>query len=195
MPASGKGTFHELLRDELDRRHISCVYYSLSDELRAEVRRCGLAVDREVLRAVGHELRQKYGSDVLSGRVLERMALDGERGDLPAAAIVDAIRNPAEVRRLRASLGDDFVLVAVEAPVDAVVLRIRARGRQGDVGHTEDLARQMLAAEMGLDEPEYGHNIAECISMADVKIDNSGDLGDLGDAVARFVDERLVPFL
>ena len=41
-------------------------YYSLSDELRAEVRFRGLSVDRDVLRSMGHELRLKHGSGVLS---------------------------------------------------------------------------------------------------------------------------------
>ncbi|MDE3076145.1 MAG: hypothetical protein KGJ86_12020, partial [Chloroflexota bacterium] len=80
MPAAGKGTFRELLEEELDRHGISHRSHSLSDELRQEARFRGLPVDREVLRRLGHELRLKHASDVLSDRVLKRIAFDLRQG-------------------------------------------------------------------------------------------------------------------
>ncbi|MBV8083712.1 MAG: AAA family ATPase [Chloroflexi bacterium] len=191
LPASGKGTFKDLLEEELDRRALTHGYHSLSDELRAEVRFRGMPVDRDVLRTVGHELRLKHGSDVLSRRVLDAIAYDARQGLQPAVVIVDAIRNPAEVRALRESLDTDFALVAVVAPEETIVARLRSRARTGDVVDDADLARRVLAAEMGLDEPEHGHNIAECIAMADVRIDNAGSLPELRAQVAAFVSERV----
>jgi len=170
-------------------------YYSLSDELRAEVRFRGLPVDRDVLRSMGHELRLKHGSGVLSRRVLDRIAFALRQGVQYPVTIIDAIRNPGEVRLLRESLGDDFVLVSIEAPVDAIIARIRARARAGDVLDDEELARQVLAAEMGLNEPEHGHNIADCIAMADVRVDNAGGLPALKAAVADFVEAQVAPSL
>lgn len=167
---------------------MSHAYHSLSDELRAEVRFRGMPVDRDVLRAVGHELRLKHGSDVLSRKVLDHMAFDLRQSRPSAVAIVDAIRNPAEVRLLRQSLGGDFILAAIVASEDAIVARIRSRARHGDV-IDDDLARRILAAEMGLDEPEHGHNIAECIAMADVRIDNEGPLPELKAIVRDFIDQ------
>ncbi|HLQ33297.1 MAG TPA: hypothetical protein VK457_11465 [Chloroflexota bacterium] len=195
MPASGKGTFKDLLLEELDRRGVPHAYYSLSDELRAEVRFRGLPVDRDVLRSMGHELRLKHGSGVLSRRVLDRIAFALRQGVQYPVTIIDAIRNPGEVRLLRESLGDDFVLVSIEAPVDAIIARIRARARAGDVLDDEELARQVLAAEMGLNEPEHGHNIADCIAMADVRVDNAGGLPALKAAVADFVEAQVAPSL
>jgi len=170
-------------------------YYSLSDELRAEVRFRGLSVDRDVLRSMGHELRLKHGSGVLSQRVLDRIAFDLRQGIQHAVTIIDAIRNPGEVRLLRHSLGEDFVLLAIEAPVEAIIARIRARARVGDVVEDDELARQVLAAEMGLNEPEHGHNIAECVAMADERIDNAGALPQLKQAVSGFIEQQVVPFL
>lgn len=144
---------------------------------------------------MGHELRLKYGSDVLSRRVLDRIAFDARQGLQFAITIIDAIRNPAEVRALRDSLGQDFVLVAVEAPVEAIIERIKARARTGDVLDDDELSRQVLAAEMGLNEPEHGHNIAECIALADLRIQNSGPLPELRMAVSRFVDEQVAPHI
>jgi dephospho-CoA kinase len=184
-----------LLEEELGHRGISYNYQSLSDELRAEARFRSLAPDRDVLRELGHELRLKHGSDVLSQRVLDRIAFDARQGLQHAVTLVDAIRNPAEVRLLRDSLGADFVLVAIEAPVETIIDRIRARARGGDIVDDDELARQVLAAEMGWNEPEHGHNIAECMAMADIHIDNAGPMPELHAAVARFVDEQVLPFI
>jgi len=158
------------------------------------VRLRGLPVDRDVLRRLGHELRLRHGSGVLSQRVLDGIAFDVRQGLQRPVTIIDAIRNPAEVRLLRQSLGEDFVLVAIEAPVEALVERIRARARAGDVVENDDLARQVLSAEMGLNEPEYGHNIAECIAMADLRIDNAGGLPELRQAVQAFVEQQVLPY-
>jgi dephospho-CoA kinase len=147
-------------------------------------------VDRDVLRSMGHELRLKHGSGILSRRVLDRIAYDLRQGLRPAVTVVDAIRNPAEVTLLRDSLAAEFLLVAIEAPVEVIIDRIRARARGGDLFDDEELARQVLAAEMGINEPEHGHNIAECIAMADVRLDNSGNLPRLRAAVTAFVDQQ-----
>ena len=154
----------------------------------------GLAPDRDVLREIGHELRLKHGSDILSRKILDRVAFDVRQGQQAAVTIVDAIRNPAEVRVLRDSLSDDFALVSIEAAGEAIISRIRARARAGDVLDDDELARRVLAAEMGLNEPEHGHNIADCIAMADVHIVNDGSLPELKERVNRFVDEQLAPY-
>jgi dephospho-CoA kinase len=174
---------------------VGYAYYSLSDELRAEVRFRGLSVARDVLREMGHDLRLKHGSGVLSQRVLDRLAYDLRQGGPLPVTIIDAIRNPAEVRVLRDSLGEDFLLVAIEAPVEVIIDRIRARARAGDVVDDDELARQVLAAEMGVNEPEHGHNIADCIAMADLHADNTGPLPELRATVAAFVEQQVVPYL
>jgi dephospho-CoA kinase len=167
------------------------VAHSLSDELRAEARFRGLPVDRDVLRDLGHELRLKHGAGVLSQRVLDHIAFDLRQGLQYTVFIADAIRNPAEVRLLRDSLGDDFILVAIEAPEAVIISRLRDRARSGDVLDDDDLARRVLAAEMGLNEPDHGHNIAECIALADVRINNSGPLPELRAEVGKFVGGQL----
>lgn len=142
---------------------------------------------------MGHELRLKHGSGILSQRVLDRIAYDLRQGAQPAITIVDAIRNPGEVRVLRESLADEFMLVAIEAPVEVIIDRIRSRARAGDVLDDEEVARQVLAAELGLNEPDHGHNIAECIAMAEVRVENAGSLPQLRNVVDDFVDRQLVP--
>ncbi|MGH2469858.1 MAG: hypothetical protein ACRDGF_07275, partial [Chloroflexota bacterium] len=166
---------------------VAHVSVSLSDELRAAVRERGLSTDRPNLRAVGHELRMTQGHGVLAERVLAR--LDAETG--ATVALIDAIRTPAELQLLQRRRRDSLTLVAVGATEDVLVRRLRSRGRSGDDELTAEGARALLQAEMGRDEPEYGFNVAACIALADVTIDNSGSLEDLRGALTQLADERL----
>src|SRR5437867_1715864 len=68
--AAGKG---EVAR-YLERRGFH--YFSLSDEIRGEIRQRGLEISRERLIDVGNELRARFGPAVLAERVLSRTASD-----------------------------------------------------------------------------------------------------------------------
>lgn len=193
LPGSGKGAFIEELRRRLTLQGIPSGYWSLSDELREEARSRGESVTRPVLRRIANELREEYGGGVLARRVADkaRAALQVEAGPGPTAMIVDAIRNPEEVRTLQRELRPDFTLVAVEAPIEQLIARIAARARADEtvevVSH-EELARQMILREAGEGEPVHGHNISACMAMADYRLDNSGSLADLAAETARFLD-------
>ena len=184
LPGSGKGAFVDLLSQLLGEINIQTEYYSLSDELREEARQRGLPVTRPVLRQIANELRAADGSGVLAMRVV-RKAQEGVVDDpagAPVVIFIDAIRNPEEVRTLQQALGEQFTLVAVEAPIDLLVARIAARARAdeaAEVMQQQEAARQMILGESGRGEPAHGHNISQCIALADCHIDNSGDLADL----------------
>ena len=94
--------------------------HSLSDVLRAELRRRGEAITRPALIALGNELRAAEGPGVLAKRVQELTQTD-------RVALV-SVRNPSEVETLRGL--DSFVLVGVEAPVEVRFERERTRGRE-----------------------------------------------------------------
>ena len=113
--ASGKGEACEHLKGQ------GFAYFSLSDIVREEATARGLDHNRESLIQVGQELRRESGPGVLAKRILERLA--------DQDAVVDSIRHPAEVEILRGR--EDFILVAVDAPVEARFQREirRKRGR------------------------------------------------------------------
>ena len=194
LPGAGKGAFISFLRPLLEERGVSTHYYSLSDELREEARRRGLPVERPVLRTIANELRHEHGSGVLSSMVIRKMRED--LASMPAGislvVIVDSIRNPEEVRVLRQELGEQFVLVAVKAPLDVLVQRLAARARYDEpeeVVKRKEAARQMILG--GKDEPVHGHNITSCVEMADWSVDNSDSLETLSQGIGRFVDEMI----
>lgn len=196
LPGAGKGAFIDLLRPLLAEAGTKTRYYSLSDELRAEARRRGLPVERPVLRTIANELRQEQGGGVLSRLVSVQIRRD--LAQLPAhdalVVIVDSIRNPEEVRVLRQELGSSFILVGVEAPMEVLVERIASRARYDEPDEfveEKEAARKMILGESGKDEPDHGHNITECVAMADWRIDNSRTLKELAAETRHFVSAAI----
>lgn len=194
LPGAGKGAFIDLLEPRLVDREIETRRYSLSDVLRAEARARGLTVERPVLRRIANELRREQGSGVLSLMVVRQIRRElAEISDgTPLVVIIDAIRNPEEVSALRQALGEKFVLVAVEAPLELLVERIAARARYDEpdefVGRKE-AARQMILGESGKNEPAHGHNIARCVAMADWRVDNSQSIDEMAAQIDRLIEE------
>lgn len=143
--AAGKGTVASHLTSK------GFVYHSLSDILREELEGRGMDPTRENLIAVGNELRAAHGAGVLAERILPR---------LKGRDVVDSIRNPAEVEVLRRL--PEFMLLAVEAPVEIRFRRAMERARPGDgmtleefrakeaLENTSDPLRQQLAATFKL---------------------------------------------
>ena len=196
LPGAGKGAFIDLLKPRLSHREIETRSYSLSDVLRDQARARDLAVERPVLRRIANELRREWGSGVLSRMVVRqiRQELAEVPDGTPLVVIIDAIRNPEEVSALRQALGEKFVLVAVEAPLEVLVERIAARARYDEpdefVGRKE-AARQMILGESGKDEPAHGHNIARCVSMADWRVDNSQSIDEMATQIDKLIEEIL----
>ncbi len=148
---------------------------SLSDVIREEAVRRNLPPDREHLIRLGNEMREAGGPGVLATGILEEL---GQR------AVIDSIRNPAEVAVLRRL--PLFVLLGIRAPVELRFARSIRRARPGDPmtldefkareeqENSSDLAAQQLDATFAL---------------ADRYVDNDGDLGQLDGKLRRLLDE------
>jgi len=108
-------------------------YFSLSDEIREEIRNRKLEITRDLLIEVGNELRSRFGPGVLAERILRR--LGHERN-----YVIDSIRNPSEVEVLRSR--GDFTLLGVEADRTSRFERSRLRGREGAVRTLEEFIQE-----------------------------------------------------
>src|SRR2546422_8493832 len=113
--AAGKGEVARYLQTK------SFYYYSLSDVIRDEIRSRGLQPTRDLLVAVGNELRQKYGAKILAERILAKIEDDKHY-------VIDSIRNPAEVEAFRAA--KHFKLIQIDAPPAIRFQRILNRQRE-----------------------------------------------------------------
>ena len=142
-------------------------YFSLSDILREELKKKGLPITRENLIAEGNAQRQAKGAGVLAERALAE--LEGVK-----AGVVVSIRNPGEVSTLRKR--DDFILVAVDAPVQLRYERAKARSRSDDAKTLEEFIRDEQAELAG---NENEQQLEPLFRMCDWVIVNDGTLEEL----------------
>ena len=140
-------------------------YLSLSDILRNELRARGLEASRDNLIRVGNELRGEFGPDVLARRTLARVA---------GPTIIDSIRNVREIECLRAA--GDFILLAVDAPIEIRFARVAARGRDESAATLEEFRRKEDLERAG---GEAAQQLEACLAAADYVIINDGTLEDL----------------
>jgi dCMP deaminase len=157
LNACGKGAVVEFLVSR------GFEMFSLSDELRAEIRSRGLEVDRDRLILVGTEIRERFGPGVLAERVLGRMELHHNY-------VVDSIRNPAEVEALRRR--KDFLLLVVEAEPERRFQRALLRNRESTPDSLERFLEQE-GRELASANPS-AQQLAATIRLADIRVDNNG---------------------
>ncbi len=140
-------------------------YFSLSDEIREELRKKGKEITRDSLIALGNSLRRRYGADILARRVMKK---------IKGKAVIDSIRNASEAAYLRGQGG--FVLVAVDAPVELRYKRVKRRGRLESAATLEEfMAKEKKEMAGGKAEQQLGRVMA----MADFTIFNDGSLASL----------------
>ncbi len=163
---SGKGEVAKFLQEA------GFAYHSLSDILREEIRKKGGKVTRERLIATGTALREKFGLGVLAQKTLAKLKLDHNY-------VVDSIRNPQEVKVLRAR--EDFLLLNITAPRKVRFERVRSRGRENDP--------QTLSVFIEMEEREFksGNPAAQQLlateKLADRVVPNAATLPALRERV------------
>ena len=155
-------------------------YASLSDAIRAEIRRRGENVTREKLIETGTEMREKGGAGILAERVLS--GLERERNH-----VIDSIRNPAEVQALRSR--SDFTLFAVEASAKTRFDRSLVRARENAAATFEQF---MVEEERELEsENPAAQQLVATMALADVAIENNETI----EALYGKLDEIIPPLM
>ncbi len=140
-------------------------YFSLSDLIREELRKIGKEATRDNLIKMGNELREKNGHDILARLILKKVK---------GKSVVDSIRNPREIEYLRNQ--KDFILLAVDAPVDLRYERAKQRGRAESASTREEFINKEAEEMTDLEKGQQLHN---CMKMADFLLINDGSLKDL----------------
>ena len=155
-------------------------YASLSDAIRAEIRRRGAEITREKLIKTGTEMREKGGPGILAERVLA--ALEKE-----CNYVIDSIRNPAEVDALRRR--PDFTLFVVEADAKTRFERSLVRARENAAATFKQFMDEENR-ELESENPAAQQLVAT-MSMADIAIENNDTIESLHGKL----DEVLPPLL
>ena len=167
---SGKGEVANFLKER------GFHYYSLSDALREEAAKRGKEVTRDVLVALGNELRENEGPGCLAERIFKK--LDPEKH-----YIIDSIRHPSEVQVFRRR--DNFRLLCIQAPDRVRFERLRERGRENDPKAWEDFLA--LEAKEAQSNVKTDQQLDRAIALADIRVDNDGVLKELHEKIKQIL--------
>lgn len=173
--AAGKSEVVEFLEGR------SFASFSLSDVIREELKKKGLAETRERMIETGRALREAEGASALARRLASR--LGPERN-----YVIDSIRHPHEVVAFR-ELSPGFKLIWVDADEELRFDRLRNRARNGDPETLEEL-RRLEGSELASEAPG-GQQLLAVKEMADHVVQNNGELNQLQDQVQAFLKTNL----
>lgn len=154
------------------------IYHSCSDIIRNECRKNGIPIERDNLIKMGNDLREKYGPEILTKMIIERSIASNE-----AYTLVVSIRNPSEVEELRKQ--KDFVMIAIDAPIELRYERIKSRQRPEDHVSFEKFKEQEDRECAG---DKNKQQLNKVIEMADYKIINDKTLLELQQKLEDLLD-------
>ena len=161
---AGKGTIVDYLVKNKSFRHFS-VRSFLVDELK----RRGMAVNRDTMTELANKLRAENSPSYIIDQLYEQAVKAGEN------SVIESIRTPGEITSLRAK--GDFYLFAVDAEPEIRYQRIRARKSSTDnVDFETFLANEKR--EMTATDP-HKQNLSKCIQEADFVFNNNGNMDEL----------------
>lgn len=160
---AGKETVGEYLQ-----KKYKTTFYSLSDVIREELDFLGFDKhSRDLLQAIGNELRHHRGPDYLARKIVDKMKIKDH-----GFTVIGSIRNPEEAVYLSESL-PNFHLLSVGADQKIRFKRLVKRNRLGDPRSWEEFIRAERR-EFDQRTKEVFHIQVDVASeMADFHVDNS----------------------
>jgi len=173
---SGKNIVAEILKSRFDSW-----YVSLSSVIRAEIEKKRRVLSRTSLQDHGDELRKKYGGHILAKLAVEYLQRNKK------VIIIDGIRNPGEIEWLKNRFGNDFILIAIDAPREMRYERTIKRNRENDPKSWEEFL-EADERDLGTNQPEHGQHTRACLDKADFFIDNSGTEEELRKKVNEIIE-------
>lgn len=166
---SGKDTVGQMLA-----KHHNYLFVSVTDVLRKEAERRGMAVTRENLRSISAEWRRELGLGVLIDKAVAEY--DTVR-DNYAGVVIASLRNPGEADRIH-ELGGTMAWIDADPKVryERVQKNATTRGRAGEDNKTFDefIAEEKAEMQSGGDSATL--NMSGVKDRCDVFPNNDADL-------------------
>ena len=168
-------------KDEVARILVSMGFkrFSLFDEIKNELKEKNISLTRDHIQHYADSARRKEGVGVWARKIIKKLPSD-------VNCVVDSIRNPGEVEEFR-ELGD-FFLVKVDAPSKLRFARMVKRAREQDPKTFEEF-EILEEKDLGIGQPDYGQQHAQCFAFADKTVVNEGTLEKLHEIVSSTVDD------
>lgn len=160
---AGKGTIVDYLVKQ------GFTHYSVREFLIEEIKRRGIAVNRDSMVMVANDLRERYGSGYIVETLYQQALKKSER------AVIESVRTVGEVESLRKR--GSFILFGVDADIRLRYQRIIARSSETDnVSYEEFVAHEHR--ESHSTDITKG-NLMECMRLSDYLFENSGTFDEL----------------
>lgn len=178
---AGKDTISQLIAE-----HHNYLFITVSDLLRAEVKRRGLPSGRESTRLVSTEWRRELGLSVLVDKAIADFEVVR---DQYSGVVIASLRNPGEADKIHA-LGGTVVWIDADPKIryDRIQLNAASRNRAGDDDKTFEQFLAEEEAEMHTTGDAATLDMAAVKAKSDVFIDNSHDTFE---QLKAHVDEQL----
>jgi dephospho-CoA kinase len=167
--ASGKDT----VADFLIKKGYN--HYSLSDEIRSELKDRNIESTRENQQRVANELRKNFGPEYLAKKVMKKAK---------EPAVVTSIRNIGEVEYLK---NNGMKLIFVDAPIKIRYDRSINRKREGE----EILSFEQFKAQEDFEKSKEinSQQLQLVAELADYTILNEGTLKELHEKIDKIMKE------
>ena len=143
------------------------IHYSLSDEIRFELKERGMKITRSNLIKLGNELRAEVGPNVLAKKIVKRLKPSQDY-------IITSIRNPFEALELKKL--NNFKLISLDGPIEQRFERVKSRDREEDPKTIEELREKEKIEESSVETELRLHKVRE---LADIKLNNDSTLENL----------------
>jgi len=137
-------------------------HVSSGNILREMMAEKGIPTDRTHTHAFAKEMRAAHGNSFPAEEIIKRI-----KGN----TIVSGLRNLSSVDFLHKRLGRNFLLLAIDAPLEMRYERARARHRPGDIATFEQF-KEEEDRERG--DESGTHEMDKVIAAADMVIENDG---------------------
>ena len=161
QPGAGKDELANYLKNKKGFWHVST-----GNIIREEMRARKIPTDRESMRVFSKNMREKMGNGYPANIAAGKIACD---------TVISGPRNLAEVEVFRKKFEKNFLLVAVDAPIEIRYQRVK-NGRERD-GDNITFAQFKAQEEAELDSGT--HELSKLLSTADRSVDNSRDKNDM----------------
>lgn len=159
---SGKDSLGHMLAEQY-----SWLFVPATNAIRAELKKRGLPLERENMRALANEWRKQFGAGVLIDKAVELYRESNYKG-----LAIASIRSVGEAERVH-ELGGKIVWVDANPKVR--YLRINSRQRSSEDNKTFEQFLAEEKAEMFGNDDKTTLNMSEVKVRADIFIDNDGN--------------------
>jgi dephospho-CoA kinase len=164
---AGKGTVAQILVDN-GFTHMS-VRNLLIQKLQQEQKE----INRDTMHELSNRLRKTFGPQYMVVELIKQAANQSQSQNSNPNIIIESIRSTGEVAELKKQGG---ILLAVDAPIRTRYERIIARASETDKVSFEKFCADEQSEQ---NKNEFEQNLSGCIALADIVIQNDGDITHL----------------